>query len=284
MGRLRVLSRGLMRDVPAPLGDMAMARGDRLAADRRLTGYGPTYVHYGIDLGDGTVAHARPHRFERLWAGGAVVRTSFEEFARGEAVRVVHEPPAAFSLEQVAQRAEEHVGREGYSPVVDNCEHFTTWCATGTCHSRQIDIIAARCGRIAGRASSAITSRSVKTGLRQVSVRTAAGTTARIGLKAFMPAVLVAEGVAMAVEWKAHRAGRDEASSKRAGDAAGLATSTATFAAAGALTGPVGAMVGAVTGAAVWAGGSLAAKTATWAGERVVSGVTSLAVRQRAGA
>ena len=69
-----------------------MARGDRLAADRRLSGCGPTYVHYGIDLGDGTVAHARPHRFERLWAGGAVVRTSLEEFARGEAVRVVHEP------------------------------------------------------------------------------------------------------------------------------------------------------------------------------------------------
>lgn len=258
-----------------------MARGDRLAADRRLAGCGPTYVHYGIDLGDGTVAHARPHRFERLWAGGGVVRTSLEEFARGEAVRVVHEPPAAFSPDEVARRAEEHVGSEGYSPVNDNCEHFTTWCATGRRHSRQIDIIASRVGRIAGRASAAITSKSVTSGVRHVAVRTATGTTARIGLKAFMPAVLVAEGVAMAVEWKAHRAGHDEESSKRAGQAAGLATSTATFAAAGAVTGPVGAMVGAVTGAAVWAGGSLAAKTATWAGERMVSGVTSLAVRQR---
>jgi hypothetical protein len=258
-----------------------MARGDRLAADRRLAGCGPTYVHYGIDLGDGTVAHAKPHRFERLWEGGGVVRTSLEEFAKGQAVRVVQEPPAVFSADEVAQRAEEHIGRDGYSPVTDNCEHFTTWCATGVCHSRQIDIIAARVGRMAGRASAAITSRGVRSGIRQVSVRTAAGTTARIGLKAFMPAVLVAEGVAMAVEWKAHRAGHDEASCKRAGDAAGLATSTATFAAAGAITGPVGAFVGAVTGAAVWAGGSLASKTFTWAGGRVVSGVTSLAVRRR---
>lgn len=258
-----------------------MARGDRLAADRRLAGCGPTYVHYGIDLGDGTVAHARPHRFERLWAGGGVVRTSLEEFAKGEAVRVVQEPPAEFPPEEVAARAEEHVGRDGYSPVTDNCEHFTTWCATGLCQSRQIDIIAARVGRMAGRASAVITSRTVTRGVRHVSVRTAAGTTARIGLKAFMPAVLVAEGVAMAVEWKAHRAGHDEESCKRAGDAAGLATSTATFAAAGAITGPVGAVVGAVTGAAVWAGGSLASKTATWAGGRVVSGVTRLAVRRR---
>ena len=261
-----------------------MARGDRLAADRRLAGYGPTYVHYGIDLGDGTVAHAGPHRFERLWAGGAVVRTSLEEFAKGESVRVVQQPPAAFPAEEVARRAEEHIGRDGYSPVTDNCEHFTTWCATGVCHSRQIDIIAARVGRMAGRASAVISSQTVKRGVRHVSVSTAVGTTARIGLKAFMPAVLVAEGVAMAVEWKAHRAGHNEESCKRAGDAAGLATSTCTFAAAGAITGPVGAVVGAVTGAAVWAGGSLASKTAAWAGGRMVSGVTSLAVRRRGNA
>ena len=127
----------------------------------------------------------------------------------------------------------------------------------------------------------AITSRTVRGGVRQVAVRTATGTTARIGLKAFMPAVLMAEGVAMAVEWRAHRAGHDETTSKRAGDAAGLATSAATFAATGAVAGPVGAMVGAVTGAAVWAGGSLVSKTATWAGGRVVSGVTSLAVKRR---
>ena len=258
-----------------------MARGDRLAADRRLAGCGAGYVHYGIDLGDGTVAHARPHSFERIWSGGGIVRTSLEEFARGQQVRVVHEPAALFSQEDVALRAEQHVGREGYSPVTDNCEHFTTWCATGRCESRQIDIIAARLGRIAGKASAAITSRTVRRGVGHVSVRTAAGTTARIGLKALMPAVLVAEGVAMAVEWKAHRAGHDQQVSKRAGDAAGLATSTATFAAAGAITGPVGVVVGAATGAAVWAGGSLISKTAAWAGERVASGVTSLAVRRR---
>ena len=258
-----------------------MARGDRLAANRRLASYGPSYLHYGIDLGDGTVAHARPHRFDRLWAGGGVVRTSLEEFAKGEAVQVVHEPTATFEPDQVARRAEQHVGRHGYSPITDNCEHFTTWCATGGRHSRQIDIIAARVGRMAGKASAAITSRTMRGGVRQVAVRTATGTTARIGLKAFMPAVLMAEGVAMAVEWKAHRAGHDETTSKRAGDAAGLATSAATFAATGAVAGPVGAMVGAVTGAAVWAGGSLVSKTATWAGGRVVSGVTSLAVKRR---
>ena len=256
-----------------------MPRGDRLVTDRRLTGYGPTYLHYGIDMGDGTVVHTRPHRFDRLWRGGSVVRTSFAEFADGEPVRVVNEPPAAFPLEDIAARAERHVGREGYSAIVDNCEHFATWCATGTRQSRQIDIIASRLGRVAGQVSAVVSSQAAGSCLSRVAVRTMARRTTGIGMRAMMPAMVVAEGIAMAVEWKAHQAGKDEHTSRRAGDAAGLAASAATHALTGAVAGPVGAIMGAAAGAAVWGGGSFASRFASWAGGRVVSGMTSVAGR-----
>ena len=68
-----------------------------------------------------------------------MVRTSFEEFADGRPVAVVTEPPAAHAPEEIARRAEAHVGRDGYCPVVSNCEHFATWCATGRHRSRQVE-------------------------------------------------------------------------------------------------------------------------------------------------
>jgi hypothetical protein len=121
-----------------------MARGDRLAVRRRWFGSPVSYLHHGIDMGDGTVVHARPHDFRRPFAGGTVVRTSLEEFADGEPVRTVADPPAAFAAEEVAVRAAAHVGREGYCPAVANCEHFTTWCATGQARSRQVEAAARR--------------------------------------------------------------------------------------------------------------------------------------------
>ena len=116
-----------------------MARGDRLRVERTFVGGLVAYQHLGIDLGDGTVVHARPDDFRKPFEGGRVVRTSLEEFADGRSVEVVTEPPAAHAPEEVARRAEAHVGRDGYCPVVANCEHFATWCATGRHRSRQVE-------------------------------------------------------------------------------------------------------------------------------------------------
>jgi hypothetical protein len=118
-----------------------MARGDRLEVRRRLLGSLLSYRHHGIDIGDGTVVHARPHDFRRPFGGGIVVRTPLQEFADGEAVRTVNEPPAAFAPHDVAARALAHVGRDGYCPMVANCEHFTTWCATGRASSRHVEAV-----------------------------------------------------------------------------------------------------------------------------------------------
>jgi len=120
-----------------------MARGDRLGVERRFLGGLVAYRHLGVDVGDGTVVHARPDDFQRPFGGGRVVQTSLEEFAGGAEVTVVADPPAVHGPEEVARRALSRVGRDGYCPVVDNCEHLATWAATGRHRSRQVEAVLA---------------------------------------------------------------------------------------------------------------------------------------------
>ena len=245
-----------------------MARGDRLRVERRLAGSTVAYMHHGIDVGDGTVVHARPDDFQSPLAGGRVERTSLAEFAGGGTVLVTTDPPAAYPPDEIVARALDHVGREGYCPVVDNCEHFATWCATGERSSRQVDIVLSRISGAAARIAAVVSARSlVKTAAvgtaERIAVRTALGTTVRLGLRTLVPAAIVGEAAALAAEWTAHHAGRSADESRRAGEAAGLATSAAACALAGLPAGPGGVVAGALAGAAVWAGGGLATQAAT---------------------
>ena len=254
-----------------------MAAGDRLRVERRLAGSTVAYMHHGIDAGDGTVVHARPDDFRNPLAGGRVERTSLAEFAGGGAVLVTTEPAAAYPPHEIVARAVAHVGREGYCPVIDNCEHFATWCATGERSSRQVDIVLSRMSGTAARVMAAISARRMLStaavgAAERIAVRTAVGipvrTTVRLGLGALVPAALAGEAAALAAEWTAHHAGRSAADSRRAGEAAGLAASAAACGLAGLPAGPGGVIAGALAGAAVWAGGGLATNAAT----RIVRG------------
>lgn len=250
-----------------------MARGDRLEVEQRIANSTVTYLHHGIDVGDGTVVHARPHDFRNPFGGGRVVRTSLDEFAEGRSVRVRNEPPASFPAEEVADRALARVGREGYDPVVDNCEHFAAWCATGTRTSRQVDIVMGRVAAGVSRAAAAISARAAVASAERVAVRTALGTTVRMGLTTMLPAAIVGEAAALAAEWTAHQRGADERESRKAGEAAGLAATSLAFAVAGAPAGPAGALTGALAGATMWFAGSATAAAATGAARQVAKRV-----------
>jgi len=245
-----------------------MAAGNRLRVERRLAGSNVAYMHHGIDVGDGTVVHARPDDFRRPLAGGRVERTSLAEFAGGSAVLVTTEPVATHPPAEIVARALAHVGREGYCPVIDNCEHFATWCATGERSSRQVEIVLGRISGAAARVAAAVSARGLLStaavgAAERIAVRTALGTTVRLGLRTLVPAAIAGEAAALAAEWAANHAGRASADSRRAGEAAGLATSAAACALAGLPAGPGGVITGALAGAAVWAGGGLATKVAT---------------------
>ena len=239
-----------------------MARGDRLAVERRFAGSTVTYTHHGVDLGDGTVVHARPDDPERIFAGGRVARTSLAEFAAGAPVRVITDPPPLHAPDEIAARALSMVGRDGYCPVVENCEHFATWCATGERGSRQVDLLAARVGSAAARVAAVVAARAAAGAAERVAIRTALGTTVRFGLRTLLPATLAAEGAAMIAEWSAHQAGHSPRRSRQAGEAAGLATSAAICGVATVAAGPAAVVTGALAGAALWLGGSAAAGVA----------------------
>jgi hypothetical protein len=246
-----------------------MSRGDRLEVEHRIVGSTVTYLHHGVDLGDGTVVHARPHDFRNPFGGGRVVRTSLAEFAEGRGVRVRNEPPAAFAPDEIADRALAHVGRDGYDPVIDNCEHFATWCATGSRTSRQVDIVMGRVAAGVSRAAAAISARAAVGTAERVAVRTALGATVRVGLKTMLPAAIVGEAAALAAEWTAHQRGASEQQSRKAGEAAGLAATSLAFAAGGAAAGPAGVLAGAVAGATMWIAGSATAAAATGAARHI---------------
>ena len=105
-----------------------MAAADHLQAPRQ---HG-LFLHHGIDLGDGTVAH--------YLEGREILRNSVEEFSRGQPISTVSYPdgdcsPAGLTL----RRAMGRLGEQRYNLLFNNCEHFAHWCKTGRHRSNQVE-------------------------------------------------------------------------------------------------------------------------------------------------
>ena len=103
-----------------------MAAADHLRVPRQ---HG-LFLHHGIDLGDGSVAH--------YLEGREILRSPLEEFSRGQEVSVVsHDQasPAGVSL----RRAMSRIGEQNYNLLFNNCEHFANWCKTGRHRSGQVE-------------------------------------------------------------------------------------------------------------------------------------------------
>ena len=88
------------------------------------------FLHHGIDLGDGTVAH--------YLEGRQILRSPVAEFSRGQPLSVVSYPscsPVGVTL----RRAMGRLGEQNYNLLFNNCEHFAHWCKTGRHRSRQVE-------------------------------------------------------------------------------------------------------------------------------------------------
>ncbi|CAI5660906.1 unnamed protein product [Oreochromis niloticus] len=135
---------------------MIFTRGDLLEVPRTL------FIHFGIYLGGGRVAHFIPdimpvissdqYRIRqmvsntRLLLGvlakcGSVRVDSVEDFAYGADIRVNPMDKvlshAVLKGEEVARRAEKLQGEVPYSLLWYNCEHFVMYCRYGTVMSFQ---------------------------------------------------------------------------------------------------------------------------------------------------
>lgn len=143
-----------------------MARGDHVYA-LRMRGL---YSHHAIDCGDGAVIHyagssQRTFRVSRAshaeFAKGCEVRVrSYEHFlaavARGrdpalrlegalrrafDQLRGVAIEALDFSADAVMARAATRLGEQRFDLVLNNCEHFASWCKTGLSESRQVEAL-----------------------------------------------------------------------------------------------------------------------------------------------
>ena len=108
-----------------------MARGDHIYVRRPMG-----YTHHGIEMGDGTVVHFTGEPLRRR--GAKVRRTAMTVFAAGRRVRRHEQHADASRREEIVERALSKVGDGGYRLVTNNCEHFATWCLTGSKQSKQI--------------------------------------------------------------------------------------------------------------------------------------------------
>ena len=90
------------------------------------------FLHHGIDLGDGSVAH--------YLEGREILRSPLAEFSRGEAVCEVPYPAGSCSPVGVTlRRAMGRLGEQNYNLLFNNCEHFAHWCKTGRHRSAQVE-------------------------------------------------------------------------------------------------------------------------------------------------
>ncbi|XP_017313535.1 lecithin retinol acyltransferase [Ictalurus punctatus] len=136
-----------------------LERGDLLEVPRTL------FVHFGIYLGDGKVAHLIPDILplltrdelrvravvsnKRLLLGvlcrrAAVRVDTLEDFVYGARVLLINAMDGVLGVqpapnEEVARTAEKLIGAVRYSLLWNNCEHFVTFCRYGTGISLQTD-------------------------------------------------------------------------------------------------------------------------------------------------
>jgi hypothetical protein len=90
------------------------------------------FVHHGIDLGDGTVAH--------YLEGRQILRSNLQDFSLGQPVATVSYPPGSCSPPGVTLgRALGRLGEQRYNLIFNNCEHFAHWCKTGRHRSEQVE-------------------------------------------------------------------------------------------------------------------------------------------------
>lgn len=95
------------------------------------------YQHHAIYVGSGQLVE-----FGGGVGGGPVAHVTLEDFARRDRAEIV-EHDDALPREDVAVRAEQQIGRDGFALWSNNCEHFASWCATGRGHSEQVEQVKA---------------------------------------------------------------------------------------------------------------------------------------------
>lgn len=106
-----------------------MQRGDHLVSPRS------GYSHHGLYLGKDKVIHYTGFSSGRHQ--GKIAITTLEEFCAGEGFSIQTYPFRMYTPEESAKRALSRLGEDWYDMLLNNCEHFVSWCILGVHHSHQ---------------------------------------------------------------------------------------------------------------------------------------------------
>lgn len=109
-----------------------MEKGDHLISAR--TGYS----HHGIYIGRDQVIHYSGSSFGEFQSGTIEI-VDLETFCQGNGFTVQSYPFRFYNREESVERAKSRLGEDWYSVLLNNCEHFVTWCIQGLHHSQQVN-------------------------------------------------------------------------------------------------------------------------------------------------
>jgi len=108
-----------------------MQRGDHLITPR--TGY----THHGLYIGNEQVIHYSGMGNEL--SHGEITVVSLEEFSNEHDVFIKEHHVRRYDREESVERAFSRLGEDWYNVLVNNCEHFVTWCIEGFHSSAQVN-------------------------------------------------------------------------------------------------------------------------------------------------
>lgn len=108
-----------------------MKAGDHLVTSR--TGY----THHGLYIGNGEVIHYSGGN-DNVFSKGAISITSLREFSNGCGVSVKEHFFRTYDEEESIERAYSRLNEDWYNVLLNNCEHFVTWCIVGFHSSSQV--------------------------------------------------------------------------------------------------------------------------------------------------
>nr|WP_314901556.1 lecithin retinol acyltransferase family protein [uncultured Deefgea sp.] len=108
-----------------------MEKGDHLISAR--TGYS----HHGIYIGHDQVIHYSGSSFGEFQSGTIEI-VDLETFCQGNGFTIQAYRFRFYCREESIERAQSRLGEDWYNVLLNNCEHFVTWCIQGIHHSNQI--------------------------------------------------------------------------------------------------------------------------------------------------
>jgi hypothetical protein len=95
------------------------------------------YSHHGIYIGRDQVIHYSGSSFGEFQSG-VIEIVDLETFCQGNGYTIQAYPYRFYCREESIERAQSRLGEDWYNVLLNNCEHFVTWCIQGIHHSNQI--------------------------------------------------------------------------------------------------------------------------------------------------